>query len=65
MRLYELFGGGGQVRIRVPSMWQIKGVLGHAPPENFNFGPFIRHNLVEFGTVFAQTFIVLLKPLYY
>ena len=36
------WGGGG-------------GGGGHAPPGNFNFGPFIRHNLVESGTVFAQT----------
>ena len=48
-------GGGGQVCIHVQSMWQTRGVRGHAPPGNFDFGPFIRHNLVKSGTVFAQT----------
>ena len=52
MRLYGLLGG--QVRICVQSMWQSRGVRGHAPPGNFDFGPFIRHDLVESGTVFAQ-----------
>ena len=28
---------------------------GHASPGNFDFGPFIGCNLVESGTVFAQT----------
>ena len=48
---------GGQVRICVKSMQQTRegGVFGHAPPGNFDFGPFIRRNLVESGTVFAQT----------
>ena len=32
-----------------------RGIWGHAPLGNFDFGPFIRHNLVESGTVFAQT----------
>ena len=54
-----------QVRICVQSMWQSRGVRGHATLGNFDFGPFIRCNLVESGTVFAQTFIVSLKPLYY
>ena len=31
------------------------GSLGHASPGNFDFGPFIRRNLLESGTVFAQT----------
>ena len=48
MRLYELLGG--QVRIHVQSMWQTRGVWGHAPPGNVDFGPFIRHNLLESGT---------------
>ena len=56
---------GGQVHIRVESMWQTRGVQGHAPPENLDFGPFIRRNLVESGTVFTQChslpFIVSLK----
>ena len=50
MRLYGLLGG--QAHICVQSMWQTRGgggVQGHAPP------PFIRRNLVESGTVFAQT----------
>ena len=34
VRLYELLGG--QVYIRVQSMWQTRGVQGHAPPGNFN-----------------------------
>ena len=57
MRLYGLLGGGGDkyVGICVQSMWQTRGVQGHAPPGNFDFGPFIRHNLVESGTVYAQT----------
>ena len=44
--------------ICVQSMCQTRGVRGHAPPRNFDFGPFIRHNLVESGTVFAQSFII-------
>ena len=53
MRLYGLLGR--QVCIHVQSMWQTRGVWGHAPPGNFDFGSFIRCNLVESGTVFAQT----------
>ena len=50
MRLYELLG------IHVQSMWQTRGSRpGHAPLENFDFGPFIRCNFVESGIVFAQT----------
>ena len=51
MRWYALLGG--QVRIRMQSTQQTRG--GHAPLGNFDFGPFITHNLVESGTVFAQT----------
>ena len=53
MRLYRLLGGDNiyscvkHVASRV--------VRGHARPGNFYFGPFIRRNLVESGTVFAQT----------
>ena len=47
-------GGGQEVCICVQSMWQTRGVWGHAPPGNFDFGPFIRHNLVESGPFFAQ-----------
>ena len=45
----------GQVCICVQSMWQSRGVWGHAPLGNFDFGPFIRHNLMKSGTVFSQT----------
>ena len=31
------------------------GSLGRAPPGNFDFGPLIIRNLVESGTVFAQS----------
>ena len=47
----ELYVIGGQVCNRVQSKQQTRGVRGHAPWENFDFGPFIRHNLVESGTV--------------
>ena len=30
-----------------------EGVWGHAPPGNLEFGPFIRHNLVESWTILA------------
>ena len=59
MRFYGLLvrgggggGGGGQVCIHVQSMWQVRKVRGMLPRD---FGPFIRRNLVESGTVFAQT----------
>ena len=55
MRLYGLLGGGGQVCIRVQSMWRTKGVWENASPGNFVFGHLIRHNLVESGNAFAQT----------
>ena len=46
--------GGGQVHVRicVQNVWQTWGVQGHVPSGNFDF---IRRNLVESGTVFAQT----------
>ena len=40
-------GGEGQVHICVQSMCQTMGVRGHAPLENVDFGPSIRHTLVE------------------
>ena len=64
MRLYGLLGG--QVRIRMQSMWQTRGVRGHAPLGNFDYGPFIRRNLVESGTFSHKPrlpFIVSLKLL--
>ena len=51
----DYWGGGGQVHVRVQSMWQTRMVQGYAPLRNFDFGPFIRRNLVESGTVFVQT----------
>ena len=36
-------------------MCELLGGGGHAPSGNFDFGPFIRRNLVESGTVFTQT----------
>ena len=39
MRLYGLFRG--QVCICVKSMWQTRGVWGHALPGNFDFGPLL------------------------
>ena len=32
------YWGGGQVCICVQSMWQTRGVQGHASPGNFDFG---------------------------
>ena len=57
-----IIGGGGQVRIHVQNMWQTRGVWGHAPPENFGFGPFIRHNLGLLLHKHNLPFIVSLKP---
>ena len=50
-----IIGGSSQARICVQSMWQTRGVRGHASLGNFDFEPFIRRNLVESGTVFTQT----------
>ena len=56
MRLYELLGGGKYISMcKERSKLQTREVWVHAPPGNFDFGPFIRHNLVESGNVFAQT----------
>ena len=57
MRLHGLLGG--QVCIHVQSMWQTRGGSGVMLPR----GNFIRHSLVESGTVFAQTYIGSLKLL--
>ena len=40
MRLYGLLGGG-QVCICVQSMRQTRGIWGHAPLGNFDFGPLL------------------------
>ena len=53
MRLYGLLEG--QVHIRVQNMRQTRGVWGHVSLRNFDFGPYIRCNLVESGTAFAQS----------
>ena len=54
---------GGQVRIHVQSMRQTREVWGHAPLGNFDFGTFIRRNLVESGTVFAQIIYCVINTL--
>ena len=49
MRLYRLLGGGDVY------LCKACGKLGHAPPGNLDFGPFIKLNLVKSGTVLTQT----------
>ena len=52
------WGGGifwGANTYSCASMWQTRGSGGMLPWENFDFERFIRRNLVESGTVFAQT----------
>ena len=46
------WGGGGQVCICLQSMWQTREVWGLGI---FDFGTFLRRNLVKSGTVFIQT----------
>ena len=53
MRLYGFIGG--QAHIRVQACGKVGGSGGMLPWGNFDFGPFNRRNLVESGTVFAQT----------
>ena len=53
MTLYNLLGE--QRCIHVQSMQQTREVWGHSPLGKFDFGPFIEHNLVQSGIVFAQT----------
>ena len=61
MRLYSLLGGGGgggggAGMYLCASMWQSRGGLGACSPEKFSFWTSsIRRNLVESGTIFAQT----------
>ena len=52
MTLYNLLGE--QRCIHVQSMQQTREVWGHSPLGKFDFGPFIEHNLVQSGIVFAQ-----------
>ena len=66
--MYGLFWGGGKhifVCMHVANLGGPGGILSQG---NFDFGPFIRRNLVESGAVLAQTkfipFIMSLKPLY-
>ena len=62
---FQLFAKGG-AKLVCMDYWRGKyismckkcsklGGQGHAPLGNFDFGPFTRHNLVESGTVFAQS----------
>ena len=53
MRLYGLLEG--QYISVCKACGKLGGIWGHAPLGNFDFGPFIRCNLVESNTVFAQT----------
>ena len=41
--------------VSVCKAWQTRGVWGHTPLGNFDFGPFVRCYLVKPGTVFTQT----------
>ena len=51
MRLYGLLGGGGKYVSVCKACSKLGGSGGMLP---WKFGPFIRRNLVESGTVFAQ-----------
>ena len=55
MRLYGLLGGASTYLCA--KHVANRGSGGMLPQGNFDFGLFIRHNLVESGTVFAQTII--------
>ena len=54
MRLYGLLGGGGKY-VSVCNVCSKLGGFGACSSRKFDFGPFIRRNLVESGTVFIQT----------
>ena len=47
--------GGASTYLCAKCAASLGRVQGRAPPGNFDFGPFIRRNLVESGTVVAQT----------
>ena len=49
MILYGLLGGKYVSAYR--TCGKVGGIRGHAPLRKFDFGPFIRRNLVESGTV--------------
>ena len=48
-------GGGGKYVSVCKACGKLGGVGGMLPRGNLDFGPFIRRNLEESGTVFAQT----------
>ena len=48
-------GGGGKQIFVCKACDKLAGSGGMLPRGNFHFGPFIRRNLVETGTVFTQT----------
>ena len=54
-QLFVQVGGVGKYVSMCKACGKLGGVRGRALPGSFDFGPFIRHNLVESGTVFAQT----------
>ena len=56
MRLYRLLGGK-YVSV-CKGCGKVRGFGGILSQEIFDFGPFITCNLVESGTVFAQTFTI-------
>ena len=53
MRLYELLGGKYVFVCKACGKLEWSG--GMLPWENFDFEPFVRHNLVESGNGFSQT----------
>ena len=50
----DYWGGGGGKYVSVCKACDKLGGSRACSPENFDFGSFIRHNLVESETVFAQ-----------
>ena len=49
-----IIGGGGKQILVCRACDKLAGSGGMLPWGNFHFGPFIRHNLVESGTVFTH-----------
>ena len=63
MRLYGLLGGGGGASTYLCAKCAANfGGMGACSPGNFDFGPFIRRNLVESGTVFTPPWTVFAPP---
>ena len=54
MRSYGFLGGQAHIHVQACGKLGRSGGMG-----NFDFGPFIRRNLVESGTVFAQTKVII------